>query len=247
MNKFKSQLVALVAVAVVGAGSGCDRSGIKTVAPQPVAEPEDMTVTYDVSTADAIREMKIKVKGTRGRVDRERGNSSIIYDPELGCFALDHLAKTYQKVDLKLPDTTVLSPEQAAALAAGFGEAFKLKFTGKTQKIGDWECEEFVLFDSFDNENFHGREMRLVAWIAKDFPDGKDIQARISKIIPPEWIGWLAGISSKEIAFPGFVVRRESKVGGKYPIVTTFTEITFGPLDAHEFELPADYREVPKE
>lgn len=166
----------------------------------------DVTLVYEISSDTAIQRVIFKLKGTRARTDTEDGQFSTIHDPEAGTTILDHDNKTYQTIQMDLPDNSQISSDVAAKITS----AFQMKSTGKIEQIGKWECEEFVLFDSIGKGFPEELQTRCVGWIAKELKPGAAIQARKDQVAPSQLTKWMAATTSKEISFPGFAVRTET-------------------------------------
>ena len=224
---------------LVGASIGCDRSKKPVVSEHLEEKMPDVTLVSEISSDTEIQRVNFKIKGTRARMDTEDGTLSTILDPENGMTIIDHTDKSYQTIQLDLPDASRLSPEVAAKLAS----ACEMRFTGKKKKIGQWECEEYVVFDSFEKGFPAELQSRAVGWITNDVKGGAAIQARKDKVAPSQLLKWMAATTSKEIAFPGFAVRTETTQNGQYPVTSTCLAISYESIGLQEFEVPSTYKE----
>ena len=226
-----------MAFALLGASIGCDRSAKPGVSEHLEENMPDVTLAYEISSDTAIQRVNFKIKGTRARTDTEEGLFSTIHDPDNGTTILDHRNKSYQTIQLDLPDNSKMSSELTAKIAS----ACEMRFTGKTKRIGEWECKEYVLFDSFGKGFPEELQSRWVGWITDDLKGGPAIQARKEKVAPSQLIKWMSATTSKDIAFPGFAVRSETTLNGQYPVTSTCLKVSYGALDSQEFDIPSTY------
>ena len=226
-----------MAIALFGASIGCDRSAKPVTSEHREENMPDVTLVCEISSDTAIQRVNFKIKGTRARTDTEEGLFSSIHDPENGTTILDHRNKSYQTVQFEMPDNSKMSSELAAKLAS----ACEMRFTGKTKKIGEWECKEYVLFDSFGKGFPEELQSRCVGWITDDLKGGAAIQARKDKVSPSQLIKWLSATTSKDIAFPGFAARTETTQNGQYPVTSTCVKLSYDTLDSKEFDIPSTY------
>ena len=227
----------ITVIMLVVACIGCDRSAKPVISKHPEENFPDVTLVYEISSDTTIQRVNFKLKGTRARTDTEEGLFSTIHDPEKGTTFLDHKKKSYQTMQLDLPDNSKMSSKTAVKLAS----AWEMRFTGKTKKIGEWECKEYVLFDSFGKGFPEELQSRFVGWITDDLKGGAAIQAQKDKVAPSQLLKWMAATTSKDIAFPGFAVRTENTQNGQYPFTSTCIKVSYDTLDSQEFEIPSTY------
>ena len=231
MSGIPRLLVAIMAIALCSASIGCDRSE-KPVSEHRKENMPDVTLVCQISSDTAIQRVNFKIKGTRARTDTDIGLVSTIHDPVNGTTILDHTNKSYQTFQFDLPDTSKMSSELAAKIAS----ACEMRFTGKAKKIGEWECKEYVLFDSLGKGFPEELRFRAAAWITDDLIGGLAIQARKDKVAPSPVRKWIFATTSKVFTMPGFAVRTETTQGGQYPITSTCIKVSYDTLDPQEFD-----------
>lgn len=220
--------------------TGCNRFKKPTTSVDAKEEIPDVTLVSEISSETSIQRVSFKLKGGRARTDTEEGLFSTIHDPDVGTTILDHTKKAFQTIQIDLPDNSQISEEIAAKICS----AFEMRYTGKVKKIGKWECEEFVLFDSFDKGFPEGLQSRSIGWIAKNFEGGAAIQARKEKVAPSQLVKWMAKTSGKDVFFPGFAVRTVTEQRGHYPTISTCVDISYASIDAGILEIPASYTDL---
>jgi hypothetical protein len=98
--------------------------------------------------------------------------------------------------------------------------------TGRKKKIGDWDCEEYLL-----------GEFGLHIWIAPDFPHWAEIQAQLSRFSKAESGG---ALSPDCFGLPGLVVQTENPGMGGVE-VTTLVKAALEPVADSEFVVPESY------
>ena len=225
-----SKFNACLAAALIVASGACDRKAKRVETPRQAAPPPDVTLVYELASDTAILQSKFQIKGEKARNDVEEGLVSTIHDPQVGLTYLDHRSKTYAIMPLGIPDTSGLGKKSEEMAAA-----FEMRFTGKKEKIGQFECEEFVLFDTTGKQFPPELRAKAVAWITKGLKGGDLIQARKDKTAPSQMLKLLEKTASKKIAMPGFAVRTITFQGGQNPVTSTCVEIRYDPLDPKLF------------
>lgn len=216
--------------------NGCDSSG-KPRSEAAKSKSRDVTIVYRVESGPELQVVSFKMRDGRARNDTEGGAISTIHDPDIGVIYLDHAARQYLVKTMESPDVHGASEEMRKIITA----AAQMRFTGKRQMIGEWECEEFVLFDSRGLDVPPGLGFRAVAWIARDFDEGKAIQSRKDRLAPVELYRFLAAVTSKDFTLPGFAVRTETQQGAEPPSTSTCVELRFEDHDPDDFTYTKGY------
>lgn len=227
----------IMAIALFGASIGCDRSAKPVVSKPREENMPDVTLVYEIFSDTTIQRVNFKIKGSRARTDTGEGLFSTIHDPEGGTVILDHTNKSYRKTQFDFPDASKMSSKTAAKIAS----AYEMRFTGKTKKIGEWECKEYVLFDSFGKGFPEELQSRSVGWITDDLKGGSAIQARKDQVSPSQLMKWMSATAPKVVAFPGFAARTVTMRYGQYPVTSTCIKVSYEALDSQEFEVPPNY------
>lgn len=241
MHSKKIGLLGYLVVQVAILTAGCNRHEDQSTPSNDTKSQEDITLILDVQNGDEIHRVEFKIKGSKARSDSKDTSTSTIHDPNQGITILDHVNKLHQKVPLPaIPSPTELSPEIKEILT----ESFEMRFTGEKKKIGSWDCEKFIIFDSYTKDIPISIQSKIVAWIARDFKEGASIQARKDRLAPNQLVELLNLTASTKLEMPGFAVRTDSVTGNGPHTVSTCAEIRHDPLDSEIFEIPASYKEV---
>jgi hypothetical protein len=103
---------------------------------------------------------------------------------------------------------------------------FRPVATGKKKKIGDWDCEEYLVAD-----------VGLSIWVAPAFPHAAEIQAQLARFSRAESGG---ALSPDCMGLPGLVVQSES-AGAQGAEVTTLVSAKEEPVAESEFDVPKNY------
>ena len=174
----------------------------------------------------------VRIKETKARAELSPQISYIIDGASGESITLMHGQKGYMKV----------SAEQGAALlermqkteGAG-GAPAKPAATGQKENVGEWAAEIFT---------WTSGALAVRYWVARDFPHAAAIQTAMDKARA----GGLGALNKKLLPansdFPGMVVKTEMKTKGK-TVTSTIVSVKEEAVDAKQFEIPADYRELP--
>jgi hypothetical protein len=140
-------------------------------------------------------------------ITRDEGTQFSTYqDPDKGTFILDHESKSYRTIPLpkiaeRKPDDEA-SPQELRQYKL-LEESAKMAYTGRERKIGNWNCREFVILDTYGSEMPEYLQSSIVAWIADDFENGKEIQNRKFAVSPDGMMSQLQAIIGKKWNCPG--------------------------------------------
>ncbi|MDQ6807893.1 MAG: DUF4412 domain-containing protein [Verrucomicrobiota bacterium] len=205
----------------------------------PISARADLTIVQKIEGAGAVtadgsapKEMTIKIKGDKVRIDTSPQMSTIIDSKSGDILNLMNDQKKFLRV----------SGEQARAVAetaARFRtkpeptEKAKLVATGKKETINGYEAEEYVA----DTPQF-----KATYWIAPSYPDGAAIVKQLQAITPQSW-GLGADSMPDYRDFPGVPVRTRINLGGK-EIVSTLTSANLDPVSEAEFAPPVGFEEM---
>ena len=125
--------------------------------------------------------------------------------------------------------------EQMRKTQGASGSPAKPVATGQKENVEQWTAEIFT---------WSGGSLAVRYWVARDFPNATAIQAAMDKA----QAGGLGALSKALLPanaeFPGMVVKTEMKTKGK-TVTSTIVSVKEEPVDAKEFEMPADYKELP--
>ena len=196
---------------------------------------KDLTLAGDIEVPGSTQRVVMKIKGEKTRTDIEALGISIVAEASGERYVLNHTTKTIEKQ--AVPAIQAMNQADAAKLA----KAFVMQFTGRTDTISGWKTREFLICDLHDKDVPAAEQGRLVAWIAEEFPDGRDIQQLVERSMPNQAVASLRKAIGKEFTMPGFALRTESTEGGRTTFKITYTAIKQGELQESDFELPQDY------
>ena len=210
----------------------------------------DWVLVYSIVTnppqpAGGDIELTVKIKDRKMRVDTKPSDiptplTSMISDgssPETimmmhpqrmySKYVVATREETYEKLNKQLPAGSETLPPPLPA------EPTKLQATGKSEKIGSYDAEEYI---------FESGTKKTILWIAKDFPDFETINTAMRNATNEKSMTWnpMSGVT-----FPGMALRIESSHGAVKSTVTLISaqEVSLSTAD---FEPPADYTEMPQ-
>ncbi len=195
----------------------------------PTLAQADLTIVQKAEGAGPFSNMTIKIKGTKVRMEAPPQPTAII-DSASG----DIL---YLKNDTR--EVVRISGAQTKALAGVLEAATspaprpKLTATGRTETIDGHETAEYT----YESPSF-----KATYWIAKDFPNAREIIRQLSSATPGNVPQGALGIPDFR-DFPGLPLRTKVKMGAQ-EMTTTIVSVSQEPLDETEFTVPANYKEM---
>ena len=191
----------------------------------------DLTMLQKVEGAGQSGEMTIKIKGDKARIDGAPNVTTIID------------AKTGEMTNLMNDRKTVvrISAEKMKAVAEMMGKfnknepaaKAKLTPTGKKEKIGPYEAEEYVC----ETPNF-----KATYWLAPNYPEGAAILRQLQSINPQMWQTNSMGLPDYR-DFPALPIKTTMSMGDNQ-VTTTIIKISQAPVDDAEFAVPKDFKEI---
>jgi thiol-disulfide isomerase/thioredoxin len=200
----------------------------------------DFVIKQKVESPMMSGEVTMQIKGDKVRTDvpfglMGMGSMSTIADLNTGDMVmLMHKHKAAAKISgaqLKEQMAAVKKQVEKAAVAG----AAKPQATGKTEKVGDYNPEIYTWAST------NGTKMTL--WVAKDFPNYKQIQEQLKKLSELSPFGMGKSMGPDENTLPGMVVKREMESLGQ-KITTTLISAKEEPVDLAVFEVPKDYTDM---
>ena len=203
----------------------------------------DLTVVQEVEQSGAKSQMTTKIKGDMTRVDPSSAMSVILNAKTGDTINLMHGNKTYMKISGEQVNASVNQllalqqqlgqqhPEQAETIKEA-----KLEATGRTQEVSGYKTEEYV--------SKKGSET-VSLWIAKDFPDYKNVVNQLQSMEKGALAKLTKGKSPVPDAedLPGMPILVEAKGAGGTLSTWRLVSVSKDPIDASEFRPPADYTE----
>ena len=173
----------------------------------------------------------VKIKDLKTRAELSPQISYIIDGGTGDSITLMHAQKSFLKVSAAQGKALLEQVQKSA----GVGASAKPVATGKKETVGEWAAEIFT---------WSGGSLAVKYWVAKDFPNASAIQAAMDKV-QTAGVGALGkGLLPANSAFPGMVVKTEMRMKQK-TITSTIVSAKEEGVDAKEFEVPADYKELP--
>lgn len=190
----------------------------------------DLVLQQQITAGNYQGVTTMRIKGTKVRMDLYAGqpqSQSIITDLNTGeVITLLHSQKLYLK--------TIDAPAKSGTAGAG-PRAPVPRATGQTQKVGDYDTELYAWSNA--------RGINGTAWVARHFPDYARIQADLAVL---DKSAAADNDTTPELsALPGMVVRSQVAGGGQ-TMTLALISAKETPLDAAQFAVPRDYKEVPK-
>ena len=174
----------------------------------------------------------VKIKDMKTRAELSPQISYIIDGGTGESITLMHAQKSFMKVSAE--QGKALMERMQKANGTG-GTKSKPVATGQKETVGQWPTEIFT---------WSGGSLSVRYWVARDFPNTAAIQAAMDKA-QAAGIGALGkGILPASSDFPGMVVKTVMTMKQK-TVTSTIVSAKEEAVEAKEFEVPADYKELP--
>ncbi len=174
----------------------------------------------------------VRIKDTQVRAELSPQISYIIDGASGDSITLMHAQKGFMKVSAEQGKALM---EQMQKSAGAGGTPPKPVATGQKENVDQWPAEIFT---------WSSGALAVRYWVAKDFPNAAAIQSAMDKARA----GGLGALNKNLLPassdFPGLVVKTEMKTKGKV-VTSTIVSVKEEPVDAKQFEIPADYKELP--
>ncbi len=190
----------------------------------------DLVIVQHVEGSGQSGDQTIRIKGDKARTDLAQQLSMITDGATGNVVTLMHSQKTFLKVSA---EQTKAMMEQMQKLRPA-GDPPKLVPTGKTEKIGAFDCEIFTT-------NFGG--VAVTYYVAKGFPNYPAILAQMEKLQAGSISAMTKGMMPELKEFPGMQMKTEMELGGK-KVITVLVSAKEENVDPAVFEIPKDYKEV---
>ena len=191
----------------------------------------DLVLVQQVEGGGQSGKQTIRIKGGQSRADLADSMSLITDGASGDAFALRHADKTFVKI----------SPAQGKALLEQFAKRRgnapppALKPAGKTEKVGDYDCDIFTC-------DLGG--LTVTYWLAKNFPDYAVIQEQLAAVQSGALALGTQGLLPDPKKFPGMTMKTEMDLGGK-KVATTTVSVKQEAVDPYLFKVPGNYKETP--
>ena len=172
----------------------------------------------------------VKIKETKARAELSPQISYIIDGVSGDSITLMHAQKGFMKVSAEQGKALIERMQKSAGATPS-----KPVATGKKENVDQWAAEIFT---------WSNGPLSVKYWVAKDFPNAAAIQTAMDKARA----GGLGAMNKSMLPansdFPGMVVKTEMKMKEK-TVTSTIVSVKEEAVDAKQFEIPADYKELP--
>lgn len=200
-----------------------------------LAAHADMVIVQHVDGMGQKSDMSIKIKGSLVRTDLNPQVSTITDGDSGEVTTLMHQQKVYMKIPAS--QAQELMKNMAAKTTPGSSPAAAptLKPTGVKEKVNGYDTEKFTC---------EAAGMKMNYWIAKDFPNYTKVLAQLSRLQHGGLGAMAKGMSPDPASFGGMPVKTEIEMGAQ-KITSTLVSVKEEPVEAKEFEMPANYKAMP--
>jgi hypothetical protein len=193
----------------------------------------DWVIVQKSTTDGQVQDMTFKIKGDKARFDAAQ-QMSVILDSSAGGSAT--ILMHAQKAMLKMNSEAMKNAMAMAGSALGGlskDPPAKPVATGQKEKVGAYDTEVYTWTGPIGSGKF---------WVAKDFPQAKELNAIQDKMMKAMGSP-MAALMPASTDFPGMIIKSEMTVMGK-SVVSETVSAKEEPVDEAIFVLPADYQEM---
>lgn len=194
----------------------------------------DLTIVQKIEGAGALREMTMKIKGAKVRIEPTPEVTSI-YDGKSG--EIVNIMKSQKMVMRMSADqakaAAAMAGNQPSAQGAKPGEKVKVTPTGKKEKINGYDTEEYVA---------ETPDYKASYWVAKSYPEVDSIMKQLQATNSEALSAGSMGMPDFR-DFPGLALRTNVSMGGQN-YSTTIVAVKLDPLPDTEFAVPEGYTEM---
>lgn len=190
----------------------------------------DWVVVQKSTTEGQASESTLQIKGDHTRMDQGK-EMSVIADGAKGTSVmLMHAQKAMVKMDAESIKKLMA---QAGGALGGNQPAAAPTATGQKEKVGEYDCEIYTWTGALGTGKF---------WIAKDFPNYKDLNTAQDNLMNAMG-NPAAALVPKNSDFPGMAVKSELQIMGK-TVTSELVSAKQEPVDEAVFVIPTDYQEM---
>ncbi len=202
----------------------------------PTFARADLTLVQSIVSEGSTTRLTMKIKGAQVRVDSTPLSTAFI-DTESGNMTnLIHPQKMIMRISgAQLKD---MADAVKAASPVKPAPSAEPKATGRKETINGYATEEYVV------DTPSGK---LHLWLARDYPDWKEIVLDLARMSQGAWAKQLAGTvqADYDIArLPGLPLRTEMTQPGGGQVIVRFEAIDRKPIPPEEYAIPGDYKEI---
>ena len=191
----------------------------------------DIVIESKIESAQMNSNMVVKIKGDKVRTDMAAMGMSVIMDNKSGdSVNLIHAPKMAMKSSAAQTKQALEIAKQFSGAAAG--ETAKPQNTGKSEKVGEYECDIYTWSSGAATGRY---------WVAKNHPQAailKDAEKKMKAGILAN-----ADVGPDTSALPGAVLKTETSAAGQTTVATVMS-VKEQKVDDKDFEVPADYKSM---
>ena len=193
----------------------------------------DLTLFEKVEGAGPATDLTIKIKDNMARIDSNPSMTTIVNGKtgEVVNLLLDQKKIVRISAD-KMMAVVQMVDKYAPADKKGGGKP-SIVATGKKEKIGGYDAEEYV----YDSPYF-----KATYWVAPQYPNGAAILTQLKTLNPQIWA--TSGMNLPDYgAFTGVPIKSVISANGQQ-ITTMLVSVKQDPIDPSQFVPPPDFQEV---
>lgn len=196
-----------------------------------VLAPADVVVVQKIDGGGQSGEQTIRVKGSKARCDI--GSSvSVLFDRETGeTTTLSHTQRGF----LTLSSEANRAMLEKMQKARGSTEPPPLVATGKTEKIGDYQCEIFTA---------ELGTVKATYWLAKDYPQFPNFLAHLDVLESAPLAATKGGVAPRTKDLPGMPMKIQMEMNGQ-KVTVSLMSAKEENVDPAIFKIPANYKDLP--
>lgn len=194
----------------------------------------DLTMVEKVEGAGPSADLTIKIKDNMARIDSNPTMATIVNgkNGEVINLMLDQKKIVRISAD-KMKAVVEMVDKYAPADKKNGAGSPKLVATGKKEKIGGYDADEYV---------YEGPYFKAAYWVAPQYPNAAAILAELKTLNPQMWAA--NGMNLPDYnAFNGVPIKSIISASGSQ-ITTTLVSIKQDPIDPAQFVPPTDFQEV---
>ena len=211
------------------------RSLLFLLLPAALASADFVVVQKVDGLSQQSGNITVKIKDAKARAELAPQISHLIDGDSGDTVTLMHGQKSFMRVPAAQTKALLEQMQKAQASGNATSSPAKPTATGTKENVGEWTTELFT---------WAGGAISAKYWVAKDFPNYQAIQAAMDKLQSGGVTSLAKNLMPASSDFPGMIVKTEIKMKEK-TITSTIVSVKEENVDPKEFEIPADYKELP--
>ena len=196
------------------------------------AAKADYVIKQTIENAGKTREVEIKVKDTKLRIDTATQNSALFDSKSGDETILLHQQKAFVKISADQLKSRTEAMKRALKLNDENSADLELKPTGKKETIQGYEAEEYAATVG---------GVPTTVFIAKSYPNYQRFLEALSTAHKASALPSSLSIPAEK--YPGMPLRTQIEVKGQ-KVTTTLDSAEETSLPENDFAVPADYKEM---